>query len=742
MSISFKEFCKELWADYAKRFWIFWTILYVATVSVELSRQVLLESLDSLKYLDYSQAIFGSALQQEFLSSPALFLPLGAIILLHLWGFASLYLSFGGTSLRQSFVAGLKKLPVYLGYIIVASVLTFAGFLVFTAPLLMLASSYFPGLIADNLFLIPLALIFGLPGIYLLVAFANGPFILLLEGKSILKSLRESVRRIHPHWFLIAGYLLISFAVAGAAYYILMRLVFTIKLNLLTDLSLRGESMLRIFLYSIPWVMVASFYDLAVYHLYRLLAWKDLRALGKEEITERVVNDSRGLNFFNMSPAFLKITSVFILIAFVSSFAFFPIPVQAGGGAVFGTVFSIIATAAFCAVTYGVGCITAAAGALGGALMVSWTAVAIVSLAIVGIPLLANQAGTALFSLTCDGNYDYIFGTCTKEKTESQEIRTSRDVKFVKITYAGVPTPEEFLQNPSSLVKTTIRWKGDAPQGVAESVEIKDKTTGQKYPVISGTAGIACTRGEYEATYSLPYEKEFIGEINYATCIQIAGGRRRREYRPVCSGCGSPGNLVKTEFTTPSLPLPKVDIKADGKDGGLVFRTGTPIKLSWASEYALSCTAEGSWNGNKITSGEETVIPQTGNEVYSIVCKRGDKTSRDSVSSAPAAREIRIFGTSESSGGSIGNLHISSFNITNPLNPGDTITISWSAQNAQSCEVDNGIGNIPTSGSVNIIFLKTVTFTLTCTDENHNSVSAQKTVEVRRPPGFKEIKPE
>ena len=57
-------------------------------------------------------------------------------------------------------------------------------------------------------------------------------------------------------------------ALAVIAYYGLSRIIFTLKLAFIPDLSFRGETSLRIFLYSIPWVIVASFFDLAIYKVY------------------------------------------------------------------------------------------------------------------------------------------------------------------------------------------------------------------------------------------------------------------------------------------------------------------------------------------------------------------------------------------------------------------------------------------------------------------------------------------
>lgn len=722
MQMNILGFFKEVFADYAKRFWIFWVILYIASAGAEFFRQILLENMDSLIYSGQAPVIFKEAVLAELTSDPWLILIALAVALFNIWGFGTLYFSFSGLSILAAVAKGFKKLHLYTGYIIVAGVITLLGFLLLSVPGSFLLDVFYPqavdsiGSTTVNLFL---GLTLGLPGLYLLVAFSSAPFILLLENKSIVRALYESERRVRPKWGKAAMFLGGAFLVSAILYLFLYWVIFSLKLAFIPDLSLRAESMLRIFLYSTPWVIAASLYDLALYHLYlRLMSVASVKVADRPlKVSAESSSQQSGVRNY-LSLDVLKTISFIVLITFIASFVLVPIPVQAG--AAFTGIQSFLGF-----IMLGIGCVTVIGCAVSFAVYaVQQTAVA----------LTTNAVGDAL----CDGSYDPIFGTCSNNPTEYQEIRTSLNVKFVKITYAGVPTPEEYAQNQNGLGRTTVRWKADAPQGISENIIITEKTTGQTYLPISGTAGVACTQGEYEATYNLPFEKEFIGEINYSTCIQAAGGRRKREYRAVCSGCGGGGNLVKTEFSSPSLPLPLVDIKANNKDS-LTFTPGTPITLSWSSEYALSCTAEGSWSGEKAISGSQTVTPQTGNEIYTLTCRRGDKTGSDSVSSAPASKEVKIFDTS---GGSLGGLHISSFNATDPLNPGDTVTISWSVQGAESCEVDNGIGKIPTVGSVNVTFLKTATFTLTCEDKNGNSVSAQKTIQVKKIPGLKEIKPD
>ena len=69
--INLLQFLKEVLRDYAKRFWIFFFILYGAMVFLELSRQVFLESLSSATLFNLaSPQLAGTLLINEILGKP------------------------------------------------------------------------------------------------------------------------------------------------------------------------------------------------------------------------------------------------------------------------------------------------------------------------------------------------------------------------------------------------------------------------------------------------------------------------------------------------------------------------------------------------------------------------------------------------------------------------------------------------------------------------------------------------
>lgn len=321
-----------------------------------------------------------------------------------------------------------------------------------------------------------------------------------------------------------------------------------------------------------------------------------------------------------------------ILIVAVLSLAITPVPAYAGnvlgGISIIGIVLGIIATI----LCYG-SCVGLVAAALGASAAVV-TAVTVVSyVATAGI--LGMQSYTAS---TCSGNYDPIFGTCTTSKNISQQIFTTSNAKFTNIDM-NVPSPEEFDKNPNATV--TVGWQADAHPGLVNYLAVSDKDSGTYVPASIGPNGNVCSAGPQNNVYSLPYSKTYIAKIWFASCWQIRS--KRRGAVPVCSGCGSDVVGAEIEFTTPTLPPLGVDIKANGKDGGSAFVPGTPIALSWMSQYATSCSAEDSWSGSKSVSGTEQVTPTIGNEVYTIVCTRPDgSTAQDSVSAAVSPPGFQI----------------------------------------------------------------------------------------------------
>lgn len=427
-----------------------------------------------------------------------------------------------------------------------------------------------------------------------------------------------------------------------------------------------------------------------------------------------------------------------------------PIVIHAGNS--FGGIFLIIVSIVIAVLCWGV-CLPALLPLIGiatGTLLFTVVSAVVLTVSILGT---ANSiVQVALGAERCGGHYDYIFGTCTRKKA-SQEIYTPRNVRFTGLNLAQIPSPEEYAADHNRSGETTINWHADAPEGAHEWLEVLDGDTGQLVYSNYGN-GVSCREETKADKVSLRYQHSYIAVVKYDSCVAIKGGKLTRRVEVFCSdsgaGCGdlsyrgienTSGILAKLDFGTLEYPTPKVDIKANGQDGNVVFAPGTPVTISWTSEYADYCTASDSWSGTKGTSGSETVIPANDRAVYSIECTRSGQNTRasvsgrDSVSSALPDRALQAFGSISS------GLTIRDFNATNVFNPGDRATLSWSVDGATGCEVNNGIGAVAPVGTVTILFSRPITFRLTCHDDEGHTVAAEKDVDVRNIPGYREVAP-
>lgn len=82
---------------------------------------------------------------------------------------------------------------------------------------------------------------------------------------------------------------------------------------------------------------------------------------------------------------------------------------------------------------------------------------------------------------------------------------------------------------------------------------------------------------------------------------------------------------------------PTVDIKANSSDGPITVPGSSSVNLTWTSTNAETCTASGSWLGEKPLSGTETtrslnlILSPTGERVFSLTCTGYGGTTTDSV---------------------------------------------------------------------------------------------------------------
>ena len=169
-------------------------------------------------------------------------------------------------------------------------------------------------------------------------------------------------------------------------------------------------------------------------------------------------------------------------------------------------------------------------------------------------------------------------------------------------------------------------------------------------------------------------------------------------------------------------------VSVDGNGGGNVnvdldvdpstVNSGSQARLSWDSDNATSCFASGGpWSGTKTRDGSEFTQSLFNTTTFEITCtgSNGD-TDSDSVT---------VF-----VGGS-GNSPSVNLNA-NPtfVNSGNSTTLTWNSNNANSCFASSGpwSGSKGTSGNQSVTIFNTTTFTITCTGTNGQQVSDSVTV--------------
>ena len=147
---------------------------------------------------------------------------------------------------------------------------------------------------------------------------------------------------------------------------------------------------------------------------------------------------------------------------------------------------------------------------------------------------------------------------------------------------------------------------------------------------------------------------------------------------------------------------------------------GGSVTLTWASRQASACMASGDWSGNKGISGREVITGITGDSRFIISCNSPEGLISDyadvRVVEQPVAPSLD-FTSSDSD-----------------VMQGDSVVLSWSAQNADSCSASGDwFGGKATSGSQTMSNLQQDSlFILECSG-NGETVRQTVTVNVQLP---------
>lgn len=262
------------------RFFTLFAILYLSQILLGAIKQTFIFNLHSLQYRDFG-LLFFRLLFQEIIYQPLFWVLLLATAYISCASYAGLYAALGGAGFRRALLDGFKKAPRYCVFIIIAGFITIASFAIPLIPGLLLAVFSIPSLFQTTsqiIFSLPLIIILCLPGIFIMVSFAFAPFILLLENKGIMSSLKQSFRMIGPQWPRIALVLGGSGLVLFALFWGISWLIFSAKL-LLPDFPGYIESLYPIFIFSLPWILLSVFFDAILYRLYQ--KYRDMGAIDR-----------------------------------------------------------------------------------------------------------------------------------------------------------------------------------------------------------------------------------------------------------------------------------------------------------------------------------------------------------------------------------------------------------------------------------------------------------------------------
>lgn len=190
------------------------------------------------------------------------------------------------------------------------------------------------------------------------------------------------------------------------------------------------------------------------------------------------------------------------------------------------------------------------------------------------------------------------------------------------------------------------------------------------------------------------------------------------------------GNIFIT--TTPGYTITK-DVVGDGASIDSFAITpntilaGGSATLSWTTTNATSCTASngvGGWGGAVAVDGSQQITTSLlGVHTFTLTC------TGDVGDPAVSSRTLTV----ESANAVVINTFIAS---PNSITEGDTTTISWSVDNADSCTASNGTGgwagsviSLPTgSKQVTVATPGSYTFTLNCQNAGGGSDTATTSV--------------
>lgn len=188
----------------------------------------------------------------------------------------------------------------------------------------------------------------------------------------------------------------------------------------------------------------------------------------------------------------------------------------------------------------------------------------------------------------------------------------------------------QYLQSNNTLADTEV-WKTKGEWG--NNIRVTGLNAGTDYTVsISAKPDGTGTALAYGPTKNTT---EICSQDTFNDSGQVCGDGIIQFPEECDDGNTNDGDGCDRNCTNEPAALtdpPTVDIKANGSDSPSTLPNNSTISLSWTSSNATSCTASGSWSGDKATSGSENQGPlTTGSYTYTIQCTNSAGSRSDSV---------------------------------------------------------------------------------------------------------------
>jgi RHS repeat-associated protein len=167
---------------------------------------------------------------------------------------------------------------------------------------------------------------------------------------------------------------------------------------------------------------------------------------------------------------------------------------------------------------------------------------------------------------------------------------------------------------------------------------------------------------------------------------------------------GLGGTTTQSVTITVNIPLPTVSISANPE----TILLGESSTLSWSSTHADTCEID-QGVGSVTVNGSMSVSP-TETTTYTITATGPGGT---------ALADVTITVTNPNAPPAVTMTPASA-----DISQGDSITLTWNSQRAQSAFIDNGVGSVPLNGSTTVSPDHTTTYTITVTGPTGSNSAA------------------